>query len=264
MSGTHLLLRLIHIGFGFAVLVLFWIPISSRKGGRTHRSSGQLYLWLGRVVVATAIISCLWAQIDPAERIGSGDLERDREGVIADVRFFFGLLGVLALAALTQLEQGVFIIRRSAARSARTWLLVVATVTGVTALVLAGWGVLTLISGGTTWHGLVRLAMAAFGLGLARSTLATARGAYPTGRERQVAHLDAMLGSGVAFYTAFGVFGFGRLLGLDVLEGGPIAFLPWIAPAIVGTVLTRWWKRRITAPTKIAPRDITQQPTVGS
>lgn len=263
MSGTHLMLRLIHIAFGTAVLILVWIPISTRKGGRTHRRSGRLYLWAGRVVVASALVSCVWALVDPAERIGSGDLSRDRDAVVADVRFFFSVLGVLGLIALAEMERGVFVIGRTAERSAGRRLTAVAGLAGGSALALGGWGLVTLTTG-IVWQGLVRIGVAALGLDVARRTLAVSRTTTPTGHQRQVAHLDAMLGSAAAFYTAFAAFGFRRILDNEILGGGLVALLPWIAPTVVAVALTNWWKRRITPPTTIAPLDITQQPATDS
>lgn len=263
MSGTHLTLRLIHIAFGTAVLLLFWIPISTRKGGRNHRRSGRLYLWAGRVVVASAVVSCVWALLDPAERIGSGDLSRDREQAVTNVRFFFGLLGVLAVIALAEMERGVLVIRRAASRSARTWLMIVAAVAGISAIALGVWGLSSLITG-IEWHGLVRIGVAALGIDVARRTLVIARATTPTRHHRQIAHLDAMLGSAGAFYTAFAAFGFSRLFDYETLGGGPAAFLPWIAPTIAAIALTTWWKRRITSLDSFAPLEITQQPMVDS
>lgn len=253
MSETHSVLLLTHITFGAIVLLVFWIPISTRKGGRTHRRGGRLYLWAGRVVVATALISCAWALIDPTERIGSGDLSRDAAGSIRDVRFFFGFLGVLGTIALAEMERGVFTIARVARRSASTWLTAVAALAGSSSLASGLWGAVTLATGGVAWHGLVRLGLAAFGLDIAWRTYRAVRSTAPDNRARKVAHLDAMLGSAAAFYTAFAVFGFGRLVGLEVLKGGPLGVVPWIAPAIGAIVLTRWWKRRITSPDGISP-----------
>lgn len=243
MSDMHLTLRLVHVAFGTAVLLLFWLPIATKKGGRTHRRSGRLYLWAGRVVVASAVVSCVWALIDPTERIGSGDLSRDREGAVTNVRFFFGLLGALALIALAELERGVFVIRRSGGRRERIGLMSVATATAISAVALGGWGIAT-VAAGNRWHGLIRIGVMVLSLDVARRALAVARATKPTLDQRRIAHLDAMLGSAAAFYTAFAAFGFARLFDDEVLAGGPVAFVPWIVPAIVAVALTNWWKGR--------------------
>lgn len=45
-------------------------------------------------------------------------------------------------------------------------------------------------------------------------------------------HMGAMIAAGVAFHTAFAVFGFNRLLGIQ--PGGALGIVPWILPAAVG------------------------------
>ena len=45
-------------------------------------------------------------------------------------------------------------------------------------------------------------------------------------------HLGAMLGAGIAFHTAFGVFGSARLI--DFESGSLLSIAPWILPTLVG------------------------------
>ena len=59
-------------------------------------------------------------------------------------------------------------------------------------------------------------------------------------------HLGAMLGSGIAFHTAFAVFGMNRLFEINL--GGWFAIVPWILPAAIGipaiTIWTRHYRRK--------------------
>ena len=54
-------------------------------------------------------------------------------------------------------------------------------------------------------------------------------------------HIGAMLGCGIAFHTAFAVFGSARLFDLG-LEGF-IAVIPWVLPAAIGIPATSIWTR---------------------
>ena len=58
-------------------------------------------------------------------------------------------------------------------------------------------------------------------------------------------HLGSMLGSGIAFHTAFIVFGAQRLLAYDLT--GPFSVVPWILPMVIGIpaiiVWTRYYRR---------------------
>ncbi|MEO8906371.1 MAG: hypothetical protein ABI488_27385 [Polyangiaceae bacterium] len=47
----------IHIIAGAAALLVFWIPLVTRKGGRTHRRAGWAYVTAAAVVAATGIAS---------------------------------------------------------------------------------------------------------------------------------------------------------------------------------------------------------------
>ena len=50
-----------------------------------------------------------------------------------------------------------------------------------------------------------------------------------------------MIGSGIAAHTAFGAFGLRRLF--PELETSSWAFIPWIAPSVVGTIAIVWLTR---------------------
>ena len=60
-------------------------------------------------------------------------------------------------------------------------------------------------------------------------------------------HMEGMIGSGIAFHTAFLVFGGQRLFGGALMQGS-WSFLPWILPAALGIpalqIWTRHYKRR--------------------
>ena len=61
-------------------------------------------------------------------------------------------------------------------------------------------------------------------------------------------HMGSMIGGGIAFHTAFAVFGAQRLW--DYSLEGALGIVPWILPALIGipgTVLaTRNYKRKFT------------------
>jgi hypothetical protein len=55
-------------------------------------------------------------------------------------------------------------------------------------------------------------------------------------------HMDGMLAAGVGFHTAFLVFGSARFLDLSQL--GAYNWVPWVLPAVLGTVGGALMKRR--------------------
>jgi hypothetical protein len=52
-------------------------------------------------------------------------------------------------------------------------------------------------------------------------------------------HVEQMFGTGIAFHTAFAVFGFARLSGIQF--EGPLALAPWIVPPAIGFVATSFY-----------------------
>ena len=54
--------------------------------------------------------------------------------------------------------------------------------------------------------------------------------------------MGSMLGGGIAFHTAFAVFGAPRLWAYEI--AGPLAVLPWILPTVIGIPTIAVWTRR--------------------
>jgi hypothetical protein len=85
------------------------------------------------------------------------------------------------------------------------------------------------------------LALSPIGLGTGMGNLRYMRSGTPTKRGWMYEHLGAMLGSGIAFHTAFAVFGSTRLF--DIGLTGWIAVIPWVAPAAIGIPAIVIWTR---------------------
>lgn len=54
-------------------------------------------------------------------------------------------------------------------------------------------------------------------------------------------HMGAMIGGGIAFHTAFAVFGIQRFI--QYSSEGFVGVLPWILPGVVGSVATSVWQK---------------------
>lgn len=109
----HALLRLVHIGAGSLGLLFFWIPIFAKKGGRVHLAAGRVFVWLSMVIVATAVVSCVWALVSPIHFSGitreltAGEIEH----LSGRIRFFFSVLGVLTTWFVASMRVGIRAVR---------------------------------------------------------------------------------------------------------------------------------------------------------
>ena len=242
----HDLLRALHISTGFIGLTAFWIPALVHKGGRLHVAAGRVFSACAYIVALTALGSTSWALLHPSswagEPVSLGEIP-------ADQIMFPAILGFLALLLLGGVETGVRAMRtrRQPERFVGWRLRFLSLATAAAALALFVFGLFHVRSGG---GGLFWIPVALGGAGIAgyffedRPMLANPR---PTPMAWWYTHMGGMVGSGIAFHTAFLVFGGQRLWGGALMQGA-WSFLPWILPAALGLpalhIWTRYYKRR--------------------
>ena len=54
------LAKILHIIAGFTALLIFWIPIVTKKGGSVHNKVGWIYTWAMSFVAISALLMGLW------------------------------------------------------------------------------------------------------------------------------------------------------------------------------------------------------------
>jgi len=227
--------RFLHILVGAVGLILFWIPIFSKKGGKTHKRFGRSYIWSMYAVVATAafgVFSYLfrfWVE-------GDGSVQNPT--AFAFVLF----LGYLSILALTIIIQGDGALRaRANPRTLRTpWYLAVHAACLASALGILLFAILAMPP-----NFILLLALGPVGLIVGYEGLAYAQKDKATPQDWVSFHLNGMIGAGIAYHTAFAAFGARQIFGLDELDIGWMAVLPWILPTLVGIPATLYWKRRV-------------------
>lgn len=216
----------IHVIFGFGGLVAFWVPVVAPKGKRVHVLAGRVFETCAYVVAGTAMVS--------ATVIFIADFGRPS---LAASRALAIFLFYLALVTLASVRHAVTAVRRKEparvddlSHRVLAYTLMGSSV-GVIAFALLAW----------TEASPVLLALSPVGILIGRSMRRFARGAEKSPRAWWYEHMEAMLGAGIAFHTAFAVFGASRLL--DYSLEGPLAVLPWILPAAIGVPATALWTR---------------------
>lgn len=236
--GTLLLdmLVLVHVATGFVGLAAFWVPVFARKGGRTHVRAGRVYVYCAYVVTLSAVTAAVG-------RIASYQVQGIRladEPDLYGISLFLGYLGLVTFATIRQGMRALATRRapetlRTPVHEALAW----ASIGSSVALIAFAFAVWSDVSP-------ILLGLSPIGLFTGRNMLRLMRN---PGAERMgwfYSHLGSMLGGGIAFHTAFAVFGVQRLWAYDL--AGPLAVVPWILPTVIGlpaiTIWTRRYRRR--------------------
>lgn len=235
LSTAHGWLRLAHVVPGFVGLAAFWVPVVAKKGDRMHVAFGRVFAVCTLLVAASALISSVWMLLDPVSFSG----EADRSSILRFVGVLLGSLGYLTLVTLVLSVWPVWT-RRTPERLAAGW--VQAMLVGLYLI-----GIAVLIEGilryfdHRTATGLILQFLGVGQLLAARKAQRKLTRPDPPRMHWWYLHMEYMLATGIAFHTAFAVFGLSRLAG-SVLTG-PWQLVPWIAPSALGVPATTLWIR---------------------
>lgn len=246
MHHIHDALFALHIATGLAAIVGFWVPIATRKGSAWHVRSGRFYVWSMYGVVASAFLMCVMVLADPIGVQEPGiDIDPERAARFVErSRLFASFLLMLSLLVFTSLRHGLLALKLKQDSNALGR-------TGHRAMILA-MGTVALLVG---WQGIesrqvLLIVFAVLGIsgatGMFRESLKT----NWTRREAIFAHLNGLIGTGIGAYTAVFAFGGSRLL--NQVLGGQWQVIPWVLPAIVGTIAIRRQRRKYIAPATTA------------
>jgi hypothetical protein len=243
LSSFHGWLRAAHIGAGFLGLAAFWLPLLARKGGRVHVVCGRVFVACAAIVLGTALAVCGWALLDPFGPLSPGDRPPAEQAAAfaRRVRLIAAFLGALAVYTAVPLVLAVRVVRtrRDPGRLAGpgTRLLLWSEV-GVSLAVVGYAAAYWAQDPGATLAALV-LGAGVGGLGAAWWDLRFLGAPRPAPMAWWYKHMEFMLRTGIAFHTAFAVFGLKPWLG--VLGSGPWALVPWVLPSVVGVPAVWLW-----------------------
>ena len=231
MSEIGELLRFLHITAGTVGLVAFWVPVFSHKGARRHVRFGRIFVRAAYVVLAAAALA-LGVRLADLQARGLAPAEAP------ETYAFIVFLGYLTFITFVIIRHGMAVLRHKGEPQAlRT----------PSHIVLA-WGSVAASAALVAYAALANppsapalFALSPIGVFTGIGNLRYTRTAAPSPRAWWYAHLGAMLGAGIAFHTAFAVFGSTRLLGIG-LEGW-MAVVPWVAPTLIGVPAIALWTR---------------------
>lgn len=228
--------RWTHIVVGFIGLAAFWVPVFAHKGGSLHRAAGKVFRYSAMIVVAAAGLAVVLHSLRAL--LEGHSISADPAGWS-----FLMFLGYLALVTGGILSHGFGVLQEkrdltalnTPYRRATAWAMIGSSV------FIVGW---TLY-----WqppNAILLYALSPIGIGNGLGILAVLNGRRAGPGQWKLEHLNALLGCGIAFHTAFAVFGMGRFLPVQL--PGAWQVLPWILPAAIGIpasiIWTRYYRRR--------------------
>lgn len=229
-------IRYSHIAAGFIGLVAFWIPIFTRKGGKNHRLYGKVFKYCAYFVLAAAAIAVV---THLTRALSQGITPFDSPTSFS----FLVFLGYLTLVTFIILRHGLMVLKHKPGLVAMdsTPNRVVAVVSIASSLALVVYALIV-----SPPNAILLYALSPIGLMTGYDILSCLRGRRSEGKAWFYEHMGSLIGVGVAFHTAFAVFGASRIFSYEL--SGFIQVIPWILPAVVGVpgtiIWTRYYKRK--------------------
>lgn len=223
-------LVLAHIATGASGLVMFWVPILSRKGAAAHRAWGKRFaismLMTGTIAIGIAATSL----IDPLGTHKDFSDPALVRGLFGWMMFYLALLTIsLAWHSLSSLRH-----KRDHTRMRRPFGVGLQVVMMLAACVCALEGI--------KLNQPLMIGIAVIGLTSGATNLWYVFSARPRAHFALMEHVKSGVGAGISAYTAFLSVGLVRLMPEE-------AFNPaiWSIPSILGIGLILWHHRRIAA-----------------
>ena len=207
---------------GFVGLGAFWIPVFARKGGVSHKRFGAVYANCAYLVTGSAVIASTGRFVTyQSQGLAVADAPE-----LYGFALFLAYLGIATFAAVRQSMRAVQTRHRpetlrTPAHLALAWLSIAGSV-AVILFAVTYWSAASAILLGLSPVGIFTGGRM---LNLMRNPGAEHMGWF-------YSHMGSMLGGGIAFHTAFAVFGLQRVW--DYSFAGALGVLPWILPSLIG------------------------------
>lgn len=222
-----------HIAIGACALLLFWVPVFTRKGNLDHKRFGRFFAYGMYLVAFSGLFMSSLDLLFPLSMhaVGVELVGERRLDVIRQIREFALFLFSLSILVLANTRHGWLTVLHKENRQALRHPVNV----GLN-LALVGVGLLLLVVGINTGTILFLI----FGILQSVSGLRQLHYIFRTEvapKEWWMQHLGGLIGSGIGAYTAFAVFG-GRRLFEEIFASNfeSMSVLLWIAPGVIGGI----------------------------
>ncbi len=229
----HKVALVLHITIGSIALFIFWLPIIEKKGSPLHRQVGQWFVWGMTTVAISGIIMSSFVFMDPlAIRDPLGTLTFEEANRVVTIgRSSSAFLFMLSFLVLCTTRQSVLALK---AKMDKSKLKSPIHLFSISMLFLSGLyvGLLGFERSSVLYYVFSVLSMF--------SALTMFRYIFKKETKKSewiIEHLTNIVGSGIAAYTAFFVFGGQTFMNEFVPRDMQILF--WIMPGVVGGILAQ-------------------------
>ena len=242
MLGIHTTLLYLHIALGAIALLLFWLPIVARKGSKLHIAAGKAFYTIMLVVAGSGIIMTLIGLADPVGiYINSRQLTAEQidSMMLWRIPFTYFLL-LLSLLTWVTVRHAIGVLRAKANRSMlRNWRYQGPVFMMFPVALFVGWQGISIAMPLLIIFAVVSL--------ISATTISTyVYRAEIKPRAWIIEHFSAMVGAGIAVYTAFFAAGGRRLLSQWL--PGEWQLVSWLAAPVIGltilATLSGYYKRK--------------------
>lgn len=244
LHTIHQISFFLHVVTGGLALLIFWVPMLSKKGNRTHRNYGEIFVYGMYAVSISGFIMTLLVLADP---IGIRKPERnltfeEANDLAYQYRIFAGFLFMLSLLVFSNIRQSILVLNAKAERQIlrSTQHIALLCFLGCSGIVVAVIGFAQNI-----------LLFKIFSILSIVSSIGMLHYIFKPNlkpREWIIAHLGNIIGAGIAAYTAFFAFGGSRLFAAFL--SGNLQVIPWVLPGIIGTIasihLTKKYRKKFS------------------
>lgn len=227
MDTISKLLLGLHVAAGFTSIIVFWIPIFLKKGSKLHIKIGKLYMALMWVVVLSAAILSI-------------------KNVIIGSYIMAIFLGFLTLITANPLWYGIAILKnkKEISPSYQRKHMIFHGLIFIAGILLFSYGVY--LKGQNA--GVLMLIFGVLGMLTGKDVYEMYKA--PNSKSNWIeVHIEGMLTSGIAAYTAFAVFG-GRTFFGEWFTGY-LSVIPWVAPTVIGVILIKYYKKSYLKKNKV-------------
>ena len=242
MLVIHTTLLYLHIALGAIALLLFWLPIVARKGSKLHIAAGKAFYTIMLVVAGSGIIMTLIGLADPVGiYINSRQLtpEQIESMMLWRIPFTYFLL-LLSLLTWVTVRHAIGVLRAKTNRSMlRNWRYQGPVFMMFPVALFVGWQGISIAMPLLIIFAVVSL--------ISATTISTyVYRAEIKPRAWIIEHFSAMVGAGIAVYTAFFAAGGRRLLSQWL--PGEWQIVSWLAAPVIGltilATLSGYYKRK--------------------